>query len=50
MTSYTKTQSTHIYKTASGSYRFRAKVNGKTHSKNFKTLKEARAYKAQMVK
>lgn len=50
VTTYTKTNSTHIYKTSSGNYRFRASVNGKKWDKTFNTLKEAREFKSKIIK
>jgi hypothetical protein len=45
---YTRTSSSHIYKTESGSYRFRKSINGKKISKNFSRLKDAREFKKEV--
>lgn len=41
MPSYTKTRKPNIYKTASGTYRARKRMNGERMTSNFRTLKEA---------
>jgi hypothetical protein len=47
---YQPTKSSHIYKTKSGKYRFRASVNKVRYSKTFEKLTEAREYKEKILK